>query len=173
MRFSGLSERPNEKNKLLYIVGFYINYPRLFLTKNDLCIDGMHDCWLPDTSVPHETLRTQKICLILITFVASSVHFVHKQLHFTNLFWYSIWLCHRSRLYIVSKSWQCKDELENVHVQVRYTGFSSFYAWQHICYSAYIPRPSVRLSVTRVLLLCVKTLNASSKFFHCLIGPPF
>jgi len=47
-----------------------------------------------------------------------------------------------------------------------------FYAWQHICYSAYMPRQfrvSVRLSHACIVS---KWLNIS-KFFHYLIGPLF
>ena len=49
-----------------------------------------------------------------------------------------------------------------------------FYAQQHMCYSAYMPRqfrPSVRLSV-RFSHACIVSnrLNVSSKFFHHLIG---
>ena len=48
-----------------------------------------------------------------------------------------------------------------------------FYARQHICYSAYMPRQS-RLSV-HLSHACIvsKRLNVSSKFFHHLIGPSF
>ena len=52
-----------------------------------------------------------------------------------------------------------------------------FYARQHICYSAYMPRqfrPSVCPSVCPSHACIVsKRLNVSSKFFHCPIGPSF
>jgi len=48
-----------------------------------------------------------------------------------------------------------------------------FYARQHICYSAYMPR-QFRLSVCLSHVCIVsKRLNISSKFFHHLIGPSF
>ena len=53
-----------------------------------------------------------------------------------------------------------------------------FYARQHICYSAYMPRQfrlsvclSVCLSVTRVY--CIKTAKRIIEIVHDLIRPPF
>jgi len=60
-----------------------------------------------------------------------------------------------------------------VHTSLQYNPqtLASFYARQHIYYSAYMPR-QFRLSV-RLSHACFvsKQLNASSKFFHYLIGP--
>ena len=48
-----------------------------------------------------------------------------------------------------------------------------FYARQHICYSAYMPR-QFRLSVRPSHAYVVsKRLNLSSKLFHHLMGPSF
>ena len=77
----------------------------------------------------------------------------------------------------------CSDRVSGYHYGLQTCesckGLSllDFYAQQHICYSAYMPRqfrlsvrPSVRLSHACIVS---KRLNVSLKFFHCLIGPSF
>jgi len=89
-----------------------------------------------------------------------------------NSFWEQIWICKCIR----------NDGMETWHRPLAIYWCNCcilhhFYVRQHICYSAYMPRQfrlSVRLSI-RLSHACFvsKRLNASSKFFHCLIAPSF